>query len=116
MDKTVYLNTELKDKLSKLKKNGKSYLMLNQQQIPLVSKITLGRDSKNSIVVADKMVSKFHAVIQKIKDDYYLKDLGSTNGTFVNSERAPENKYIKLQENDSIRVGRTDLSFMIRFD
>ena len=116
MEETVFLSGDLAERLSALRKNRQSCLMLNEQQIPLVSKITIGRDRKNSIVVPDGMVSHFHAVIQKIKDDYYIKDLGSTNGTFVNNLELPEGNYVKLESNDTIRIGRTDLTLVLRKD
>jgi pSer/pThr/pTyr-binding forkhead associated (FHA) protein len=56
------------------------------------------------------MVSRFHALIQKIKDDYFIKDLCSANGTFVNNTKVPENKYIKLKKGDIILLGRTELT------
>ena len=62
---------------------------------------------------SDQLVSVSHAVIQKIKDDYYLKDLSSTNGTFVNDVRLPKDKYIKLREGDVVRLGRVEVSFVL---
>ena len=116
MNKTVFLNSDLGRKLDKFKKEEKSYLMVEGKKISLVSKISLGRDKTNSVVIGDNMVSQFHALIQKIKKDYFIKDLDSTNGTFVNNGKVPTGKYIKLQVDDVIRIGRTELSFTIVSD
>ena len=79
-----------------------SYLMFNKQKIQLVAKITLGRESDNS---------GHHALIQKIKDDYYLKDENSTNGTLLNGKRIPADKYVKLSRGDKITIGSANLVF-----
>ena len=86
-----------------------SYLMFNHKKVELVTKITIGRDSDNDVMVDNKLASRHHAVIQKIKDQYFIKDDGSTNGTFVNDIRIPKEKYIKLKPGDKITVGNTNL-------
>ena len=91
--------------MSEVKKNDHSYLVFNKQKIKLVEKITIGRDSDNDVVVDDRLASRHHCIIQKIKDSYFLKDEESTNGTFVNGSRIPLDKYIRLNPGDKITVG-----------
>ena len=91
--------------------NAVSYLMFNKQKIKLVAKITLGRESDNSVVIENKLASRHHALIQKIKDDYYLKDENSTNGTLLNGKRVPADKYVKLSRGDKITIGSANLVF-----
>lgn len=86
-----------------------SYLMFNKKKIPLVAKITIGREFDNNVVVDNKLASRHHAVIQKIRDAYFIKDENSTNGTFVNGRKIPEGKYIRLNLGDKITVGTTTL-------
>ncbi|NXC88895.1 C170B protein, partial [Cercotrichas coryphoeus] len=59
-----------------------------------------------------RSVDKQHAVINydKEKDEHWVKDLGSLNGTFVNDVRIPDQKYITLKLNDVIRFGYDILS------
>ena len=86
-----------------------SYLVFNKKKIKLVAQSTIGRDSDNSIVLDNKLVSRHHAMIQKIKDAYFLKDLMSTNGTYINNIRVPADKYIKLNSGDKVTVGSSTL-------
>lgn len=49
--------------------------------------INIGRKSSNLIVINDLRVSRAHAQLRKVKEDYMIFDLGSTGGTFINSNR-----------------------------
>ena len=86
-----------------------SYLMFNKQKIDLVAQITIGRDTDNNVVVDNKLASRHHAMIQKIKNAYFIKDMGSTNGTFINGVRIPNDKYVKLNNGDKITIGNMSL-------
>lgn len=86
-----------------------SYLMFNKKRIELVAKITIGRETDNDIVVDNKLASRHHAVIQKIRDAYFLKDDDSTNGTFLNGMKIPAGKYVKLNAGDKITIGTMSL-------
>lgn len=86
-----------------------SYLMINNKKIDLVAKITIGRESDNTVVVDNKLASRHHAMIQKIKNVYFLKDVGSTNGTYLNGAKIPADKYVKLQAGDKITIGNMNL-------
>ena len=86
-----------------------SYLMFNRKKIELVAKITIGRESDNDVVVDNKLASRHHAVIQKIKDAYFVKDTNSTNGTFINGVKIPADKYVKLNPGDKISIGNMSL-------
>jgi pSer/pThr/pTyr-binding forkhead associated (FHA) protein len=110
--KTINLESNLGKRLNQIKKIESRHLLFMGKEISLVSKITLGRDERNSVVVDDKMVSRFHAVIQKIKEDYFIKDLKSSNGTFVNNEPVPAGKYVKLGKDDVIRLGKNELKIV----
>ncbi len=54
------------------------------------SVINLGRKSSNHIVINDLRVSRNHAQIRKVKDDYVIFDVGSSGGTFINSNRVDQ--------------------------
>ena len=83
--------------------------MFNHKKVELIAKITIGRDTDNDVVVDNKLASRHHAMIQKIKDAYFIKDVGSTNGTFINGVRIPNEKYVKLNPGDKISIGNMSL-------
>ena len=70
---------------------------------------SIGRGDDNSIIVNDDSVSLKHAKIKNIKNGYYLFDLTSDNGTFLNDKKLLRPK--SLYDWDVIRVGRTKLIF-----
>lgn len=75
---------------------------------------TLGRSTENTIAVADKELSRFHVKICRVGDTYYLRDLSSTNGTYMRLE-GPYAGPCKLCVRDQILVARTGFS-VNRFD
>ncbi len=71
--------------------------------------LSIGRDSLNDMVIDHPSSSRFHAQIKKLKGDYVLVDLNSTNGTFVNGKPIAERRVLKV--GDVIRIGPTNLTF-----
>lgn len=108
---TIIQESNLGKHLDKVKRGESRMLLFNNKNIPLVSKITIGRSRKSNIVVDDVLTSRDHALIQKIKSAYFVKDLNSTNGTYVNKKKIPNSMYIKLKHGDVIRIGKSKLVF-----
>ncbi len=102
---TIVASSPVGQQLSEIKKGELSFLMFNKKKIALAAEITVGRDSDNNVLVDNKLASRHHCVIQKIKDAYFLKDENSTNGTFLNGSRIPPDKYVRLNPGDRITVG-----------
>jgi ABC transport system ATP-binding/permease protein len=71
--------------------------------------LSLGRDLLNDLIIDHPSCSRFHAQIQKLKGDYVLEDLSSTNGTFVNGKPISERRILRV--GDIIRIGPTHLTF-----
>jgi len=69
---------------------------------------TLGRHPSNTVRLADREVSKEHASIERMGRDFILRDLGSSNGTFVNGRRVAE---MRLRDGDEITLGASKLVF-----
>lgn len=70
--------------------------------------LVIGRDDKNGIHLADPSVSRRHALLSCALDEYFIEDLGSTNGTLLNDR--PITKHI-LKSGDLLRLGDYVLSF-----
>lgn len=72
---------------------------------------TLGRSKTSDIVISNKVISKKHAQILKEKSDFFIIDMESTNGTFVNNRKLRRNEKVKLKSKDKIKLGNVCLSF-----
>lgn len=107
---TIIYDSTVGQRLSGMRKPGTTYIVFQGNKVPIARRLTIGRDANSSITLEDKLVSREHAVIQKIKDDFYIQDLHSTNGTYVNGKRIPPGDYIRLRLSDAILIGRTELS------
>ena len=109
-DTTIITTSKVGQRLEKFTDNEQvSYLMFNNNRIELVAKITIGRSADNNIVIDNKLASRHHALIKKIKNAYFLKDENSTNGTFLNGRRLPADKYVRLNPGDKITIGNSNL-------
>jgi len=75
---------------------------------PFYQRLTIGRHSANDVTLADRMVSKRHAVVGRVKGRIVVKDLGSRNGTFVNGEKVEK---AILASGDRLKVGSAVLRF-----
>jgi len=73
--------------------------------------IIIGRSSSNDIVIKDEGVSRKHCAIEPATNSYVLKDLKSTNGTFLNDKKITSPSVLK--HGDKITVGKTILQFII---
>lgn len=80
-------------------------------------KLSLGRHHKNDIQIDEQAVSSRHALIYADANrhfpeysEYYLEDLDSTNGTFINNEKISGK--VRLHHNDVIRLAWTKFKFI----
>lgn len=84
------------------------------QAIPLAGRpITMGRRPDNDVVVDDDTVSRRHALIIESPDGYVLRDLTSTNGTFVNKKKVGAIEHL-LKHGDTIRLAGSQSTFVFR--
>lgn len=71
---------------------------------------TIGRDVKNNIVIDLDNVSRRHAMVTSREAKYFVKDLNSTNGTYLNDEEIREEQ--PLRTGDLIKVGGAIFKFL----
>ncbi len=71
---------------------------------------TIGRGEDNTFVLPDRWISRNHAMLQCMETgEFYLIDLGSRNGSFVNGRRV--SIPVTLQNGDHLTFGQTELEF-----
>ena len=75
-------------------------------------KISLGRDKQNDVVLKDPFISKNHLLIVKDEGTYFLEDLNSANGTYLNQEKVED--VVQLTNGDVIEVGNIEFLFVNR--
>lgn len=80
------------------------------------SNLRIGRSSDNDVHIDDLAVSNEHAIIEKHQDEnfpdhvtYKIRDLGSTNNTFVNDIQVSSKQ---LNNNDMLKVGWSTFKFI----
>ena len=89
------------------------WLDVDGERYPLMGAITiLGRDDGADIILDDPGISRRHSELRVTTDGPHfvttIRDLGSTNGTYVNGERITSEH---LEDGDRVTVGRTSITF-----
>lgn len=74
--------------------------------------ISLGRGNDNKIVIKDPYISKKHFKIVKDEGNYYLEDLNSANGTYLNGDRLMD--VVELENGDRIATGQLEFLYVNR--
>lgn len=72
--------------------------------------LTVGRDKICTISINDTRMSRQHAGIYYMAPDFFLKDLASTNGVFVNGKKV---KQAKLNSGDQVQMGSALFEFIV---
>jgi adenylate cyclase len=81
-----------------------------QARIPIRGNCTLGRSAKNTVVLDSQKVSRRHAIINvQNVGEFWLIDLGSSNGTFLNKRRV--HQPTRLCDQDQIMIGDNAFTF-----
>ncbi|MCJ7624084.1 MAG: FHA domain-containing protein, partial [Anaerolineaceae bacterium] len=74
-----------------------------------LEKISIGRETDNHIVINHPMVSRYHALIERLGKRFQIRDTHSANGVFVNGEKIQ--KLAWLKEGDEIKIGSYEFNF-----
>jgi pSer/pThr/pTyr-binding forkhead associated (FHA) protein len=73
----------------------------------LADAVSIGRSERSTIKVDDSYVSQSHARLYARDGAWFVEDLGSTNGTYVNDRRVASP--VQVRAGDVVRVGKTVL-------
>lgn len=100
-------------KLPRINPAERPWLDIDGERYPLLGSLTvIGRDATADIILDDPGISRRHSEVRVTHDGPHLvssiRDLASTNGTFVNGERIASTRLI---DGDQITVGRTAITF-----
>ena len=72
--------------------------------------VRLGRSPDNDVILRDPATSGHHARLERRGDQFWIVDLGSTNGTFVNGEAIQEKQ---LNHGDRLTLGQNSVHFAL---
>lgn len=72
----------------------------------------IGRGNKCTLRLPDKYLSVRHCRIYKSDDSFFIEDLGSTNGTFLNGDELAD-EAVELMDGDKISIGRLNFIFVM---
>ena len=74
---------------------------------PLAAEMTMGRAPGCTVVIDDTYVSQLHARVYRSDDGWFVEDIGSTNGTFLNGQQVGTAQRLSL--GDRIQLGNAVL-------
>jgi len=109
MDETLYKRSPEGKKKGE-KRQGR--LFIGNRSINFTKDIYIGRSEDNQIVLKeDSQISRRHAVIRILAGRAFIKDLGSTNGTYLNGDPIPSGKNVPLSLGTVIQIGSTRIRY-----
>ena len=87
----------------------------NKEEFRLVKPVSLigKKEGSVDVMLKDNTVSRIHAIVERTDDSYYLQDLNSMNGTYVNGEILPYKDKVKLVAGDEVAFGKMKLNFRL---
>jgi pSer/pThr/pTyr-binding forkhead associated (FHA) protein len=77
------------------------------QSLPLRDTLQVGRADACHVQIDDRYASQFHARLYPKNGSWYVEDLGSTNGTYLNRQRLTG--HAEVHAGDVVRIGKTTL-------
>jgi hypothetical protein len=104
----IHENGWVAEAVAALEVIGQDGVVLRRVELP-ADAVVIGRSRLAGILLADPEVSRRHARVEYVSPRYYVSDLGSTNGTYVNGRTV--NGRHPLADGDILDLGQTRLRF-----
>jgi hypothetical protein len=79
--------------------------------VPESERTTIGRSPECEIFLDDVTVSRKHAAVVRRDSQFFIEDLGSLNGTFLNRRRIESSP---LSDGDELQIGKYRLTFLLK--
>ncbi len=100
---TVVLDQERTEGLALFSRNLDKTVRIPLQNLP----VTIGKlEGCVDVILSDPSISRMHCRIEESQGRAYVRDTGSTNGTFRNGLRLKQQEMVCIEEGDEIRIGR----------
>ena len=84
------------------------------ERIDLFGGVTVGRAADADVRIEDRFASGIHLRVHSRGNEYFVEDLNSTNGTYLNDQDL--NGEAPLRDMDTIRIGDTELRFELAYE
>jgi hypothetical protein len=81
--------------------------------IDLNGRLTIGRSPHSDLFLDDVTVSRHHARVLRDEGGFWVEDLNSLNGTYVNRKRIEQHR---LYDGDELQIGKFKLAFLEQTD
>jgi pSer/pThr/pTyr-binding forkhead associated (FHA) protein len=78
------------------------------------SKISFGRLEENDLILEHPSSSRTHAVLQVLDNGYFLMDLGSAHGTFLNKVKIPAKENVQVYAGDFVVFGQSTRKYILQ--
>lgn len=75
-----------------------------------LAQVSIGRSNKCDFVVVDESLSRQHCMVEFYDGEFYVTDLGSSNGVFIDGDRIPANTRVLYKNFNSLSLGIFDCS------
>lgn len=106
---SFYIQAVTTERVSFLASNLAS--VREMQMTEAASHWLIGRSSTCAIAIANTQVSRRHAVVGCSSEGFYITDVGSSNGTWVNNRKLNAMERQLLQDGDVLRLGSIRIEF-----
>jgi pSer/pThr/pTyr-binding forkhead associated (FHA) protein len=78
------------------------------------SKISFGRLEENDLILEHPSSSRTHAILQVLDNGYFLMDLGSAHGTFLNKVKIPAKENVQVYSGDFVVFGQSTRKYILQ--